>query len=102
MVYDKRVLIHDFLLISDTDSLFIEFRSKNIDEDLARLADTMDFSNFAPTHPLYNIERMSQLFCMKIEGGNHRIVGFCALKAKCYCLLVVPNDEQLKYERENG
>ena len=62
----------------------------------------MDYSNFAPSHPLYNDDRMSQLFCMKIEGGNHRIAGFCALKAKCYALLVFPDPIQLKYERENG
>ena len=32
--------------------------------------------------------------------GNHRIIGFVALKAKCYALLLDPDPLQLKYEKE--
>ena len=38
---------------------------------------------------------------MKLELGAHKIVGFCALKAKCYAILIEPDPPQLKYETDN-
>ena len=66
--------------IADTDSLIIEFRSHDPVNDLKKVEQTMDFSNFAPCHVLYNVDKTAKLFCMKIEMGAHRIIGFCALK----------------------
>ena len=49
-----------------------------------------------------NDDKKAALFHMKIEMAGHKIIGFVALKAKCYALLIKPNKTQLKYEQKNG
>ena len=89
------------MLYTDTDSLIISFRSKTMENDLSNLK-MMDYSNFHDKHPLYNDDKKAALFHMKIEMAGHEIIGFVALKAKCYALLIKPNKTQLKYEQKNG
>ena len=86
------------LLYTDTDSLIISIRSKDLKDDLNKIRDHIDFSNFCPDNELYSNDKAAKLGCIKIEMGAHKIIAGCFLKAKCYCLLIEPDEQQLKWE----
>ena len=70
------------LLYTDTDSLIISIRSKNLEKDLAKIQDSIDFSNFCPENPLYDNKKAAKLGCIKIEMAAHKIICGVFLKAK--------------------
>ena len=89
------------LLYTDTDSLIICLQSKNINEDLKKIGDTLDTSNFNKNHPLYSSKNASELFFVKMELPAHNILAGVFLKAKSYALLVRPNANQFDHENKN-
>ena len=60
------------MLYTDTDSLIVSLRSHDLVQDMKKLQNSMDFSNFHHNHPLYTNEHEAQLFCMKIEMAAHK------------------------------
>lgn len=42
------------LCMSDTNSLLLHLRTKNLNSDLHSLIDTLDTSNYTPDHPLFS------------------------------------------------
>lgn len=72
------------LLYSDTDSLALLVKTRNILEDLEVLKSNMDFSNLHTSHPLFSSENKAQLFKFKEEFGLRPISRLCALKSKVY------------------
>lgn len=57
------------LCYSDTDSLIIRLRTKDIDSDYRLIEGSLDTSNFDKGHPLRKPERASQLGFFKSETG---------------------------------
>jgi hypothetical protein len=72
------------LKYSDTDSLVINVKTRDIHKDLEILAPNMDFSNLHPTHELYSDENKAKLFKFKEEFALKPISRLCALKSKVY------------------
>ena len=70
------------LMYTDTDSLIISLRSRNLKKDLAKIEDSVDFSNFCPENPLFDKKKAAQLGCIKIEMAAHKIICGVFLKAK--------------------
>ena len=54
---------------TDTDSLIIRLRTRNLDADYQRIQHSLDTSNFPIGHPLRRPERASQLGFFKSETG---------------------------------
>lgn len=74
------------LLMTDTDSFILHVKDK---ECLTKLKPYMDFSNYPPDHPLFDISRKSQLGCFKDEIHPSKLITeFVGLRAKCYALKI--------------
>ena len=84
----------------DTFSLMVCLHSLNINKDLEKIQDSLDTSNFNPTHPLYSAKNASELFFVKMELLYHSIIAAVSFKAKAYALLINPNKTQFKYENK--
>ena len=89
------------LLYTDTDSLMVCLQSKNIKQDLEKIKETLDTSNFNKNHPLYSPKNASELFYVKMELPAHTILAGVFLKAKSYALLISPNTPQFEHENKN-
>ena len=76
------------LLYTDTDSYIFALYCKDIDEELNKLRDHIDFSNFSKSHPLFDDSRKGQLGLLKSETGEKKISKLRALKPKMYYLAV--------------
>ena len=90
------------LLYRDTDSFMVCLHSLNINKDLEKIQDSLDTSNFNPTHPLYSAKNASELFFVKMELPSHSIIAAVFLKANAYALLINPNKTQFKYENRKN
>merc|ERR1712082_449406 len=75
-------------------------QSSDIINDLEKIRDTLDTSNFNPNHPLYSPKNASELFYVKMELPAHTILAGVFLKAKAYALLIRPNHTQFAYENK--
>lgn len=71
----------------DTDSYFLTLKSSNIVEDLRKISDSLDTSNYEPTHPLYSVENEGRLLCVKDEMAGNPIAEAIFIKSKCYSIL---------------
>lgn len=71
----------------DTDSYFITLRSTNIVEDLRKISDSLDTSNYEASHPLYSVRNEGRLLCVKDEMAGIPIQEAVFIKAKCYSIL---------------
>lgn len=74
------------LLFSDTDSLCMGIYTENLYNDLAEMKHLFDFSNFDPSHPLYDTSNRSVPGLIKDEVGGKVITHFTGLRAKLYCI----------------
>ena len=71
--------------MSDTDSLL--FKVTKPQQFWNRMDDHMDYSNYDPTHPKFNLENKAKLGKFKNElGSEKKCVRFVGLRAKCYSL----------------
>ena len=73
---------------TDTDSLIIRLRTKNVDEDLKMISSSLDTSNFPSDHELFSNERAAKLGFFKSEVGSEKIHVACSIRSKCYSLNV--------------
>ncbi len=74
--YFYNVLIPAFgkraeLCYTDTDSLVVRLKTKNLDEDLIKILPSLDTSNFPKDHPLRIESRGSKLGYFKSETGTN-------------------------------
>ena len=72
------------LVASDTDSMILALRTKNLVRDIEEMKEHFDTSNYPPEHRLFSKENENRLFKVKDEAKGAAIVRFCGLKAKCY------------------
>ena len=89
------------LCYSDTDSFVICLHTLNLNNDLKKISNTLDTSNFNKQHPLYSPEHASELFYFKMELPSHNILAAVFLKAKAYAFLIEANNDQYIYENKN-
>jgi hypothetical protein len=81
------------ILMSDTDSLFLECKTKKPFERIKRILDT---SNFDPNHHLHRLDRKSKLGFFKSETSNNLVQKFIGLRSKCYAFKTTKNEQSFK------
>ena len=73
------------VLYTDTDSLMYEITTKaDITQELKKLSDFFDFSNYSPQHPLYSSQNKKVPGLFKDEAGGEIITEFVGLRSKMY------------------
>ena len=73
---------------SDTDSFL--FKCNKTRKFLKHITPYMDFSNYLPEHPNFDISKKSQLGYFKDElGCQQKCVEFIGLRSKCYALNII-------------
>ena len=84
----------------DTDSLIYHIRAPlALNDRLVNFKNYFDFSNYQPTHPLYDLSNKGILGKMKDEVKGVMMTEFCALKAKLYSFVVAGVDQ---YKKSKG
>ncbi len=76
------------IILSDTDS-FLYKVPEDAYEKLKDLHNYFDFSNFEPSHPLFNEDNLCKHGYIKDEMGGEFIYEVSALRAKLYSLIFV-------------
>ena len=74
------------LVLTDTDSFIMRVNNHSKTEALSKIAHIMDFSNYPPSHPLYNECVKKVPGYLKDEYPNANIEEVVAVKSKCYFL----------------
>jgi hypothetical protein len=74
------------VLMSDTDSLVLQFGNQVRADALEKLKPVMDFSNYPKLHPLYDPTRKSVPGFFKDENAGTPLIELAALRAKCYAM----------------
>lgn len=89
------------VLYHDTDSLFYKIQTEDLYEDLKIVQDELacfDFSNYDPSHPLYDVSNRLVALKFKDELPNDIVKEFCGLKSKMYSILTTcKSTETIKY-----
>ena len=86
------------LLLTDTDSVLVKFRSNDFVRDMKEISDHFDFSKNPPHHPLYSKENEGVPGKFKDETLGRQIVSYVGLRTKLYSLLMV--DDELEVSRK--
>lgn len=76
------------LLYTDTDSLILHIKTKHLYQDIAKLREHFDTSNFPKEHELYSSKNKKVPGLMKMEEGGKIITEFAGLAPKLYALRV--------------
>jgi hypothetical protein len=98
----SKVLMYDFhyntikskygekasLMFTDTDSLCYEIETEDIYEDMGKMGDQFDFSDYPKDHPLYSSKNKKVIGKFKDETNGVAIQEFVGLRAKMYSILV--------------
>ena len=74
------------LLLTDTDSLTYEIKSKNVYEEFFQWKDLFDFSNFSNDSKLFDKNNKNVIGRMKDEFGRVIVGEFVGLKSKKYSI----------------
>jgi hypothetical protein len=82
------------LLFTDTDSLCYHIQTKDLYQDMGKLKQLYDTSNYAIDHPLYSNVNKKVLGKMKDETAGKPIEEFVGLRAKLYAYSVGGKDEK--------
>ena len=93
---DVQKLQNPRLIFTDTDSLMIHSDNTNHRQELEKIRDALDLSNFKPDDQLYDDSRKKKIGYLKDEAAGQRIIEFCGLAAKNYAYLVQEDDGCLK------
>jgi hypothetical protein len=86
------------LLFTDTDSLMYEIETDDLYNDLTKMGDYFDFSNYPINHPNYSTTNKRVPGFFKDETGGIPIKKFIGLRSKMYCYQTV--DEENKSTEE--
>ena len=106
----SKVLMYDFhynhikvkygnkakLLFTDTDSLCYHIETEDVYKDMAENKQQYDFSDYEPSHFLYDESNKKVIGKMKDETNGKPIVEFCGLRSKMYCLLTEEDEHKSK------
>lgn len=74
---------------SDTDSLLLIVKTKRKVDNLDKLKDIMDFSNYDPSHPKFNASNKNALGFFKDEMKGEKIDEFVGLRSKTYAMTTI-------------
>ena len=87
------------LLYTDTDSLLVDIKTKDIYKVMSETKDEYDFSDYLKDHPLYDETNIKVIGKLKDECAGAPIVEYIGLRPKLY--LVLRADEQtIKKQKE--
>ena len=90
------------LLYTDTDSFIYHIKSENIYEDLVKLKEYFDFSNYPPDHFLFCEDRKKIPGFFKDESGGKIITKFISLKSKMYSFITEENEQERRSFKLKG
>ena len=76
------------LCFTDTDSFLYHIKTPDVYKDIGSIRDHFDFSNFPPSHPLYDTSKRAVIGKFKDEAEGKPIKEFIGLRSKCYSILV--------------
>ena len=77
------------LCFTDTDSLLYYIETPSLYEiHIPELADYLDLSNYAESHPLYSAKNKAVIGLFKDETKGHAIQEFVGLRSKMYSMIV--------------
>ena len=71
------------LVFTDTDSFLLDIPTEDIYDDLKRLENYFDFSNYPKDHPLYSTQNKAVVGKFKDETAGVPIEEFIGLRSKC-------------------
>ena len=74
------------LVFTDTDSFLLNIPTNDLYQDLAKLQQHFDFSNYPKNHPLYSTKNKAVLGKFKDETAGEVIEEFVGLRSKCYSI----------------
>ena len=86
------------VLMTDTDSFVLLIKEKE-ESALKKLAAIMDFSNYPPSHPLYDCSKKNQVGFLKNELPHGHLVVFIGLRAKAYTMEIKVVNQKKREER---
>ena len=81
------------LLYTDTDSLLVDIKTKDVYKDMSETKDEYDFSDYPTDHPLYDETNKKVIGKLKDECAGAPIAEYIGLRPKLYSVL--RTDEQL-------
>lgn len=73
---------------SDTDSFLIAVKTPKKTDNISKLADIMDFSNYPPSHPKHSTKNKNALGFFKDEMKGSAIDEFVGLRSKTYAISI--------------
>jgi len=82
------------LCFTDTDSFLYYIQTENLYQDLEKIQDELDTSDYPPSHPLYSTKNKKVLGKWKDEMNSETMIEFVGLKAKMYSFLTEKGDEK--------
>ena len=81
------------LLYTDTDSILVEMKTKDVYKDMSETKDEYDFSDYSTDHPLYDEPKKKVIGKLKDECAGAPIAEYTGLRPKLYSVLRA--DEQI-------
>jgi hypothetical protein len=87
------------VLFSDTDSLFMSFKTENRIKELHDANYIMDFSNYPKEHKLFNTVHKKHLGYFSDEMGGNDICEFIGIRSKCYAIKFLSGDKKEKIKK---
>jgi hypothetical protein len=93
------------LVMTDTDSLFVHIETEDVDADLFKRGDHLEYfdhSNYNEDRPMYFHDNKMELGFMKNETGGKEISDACAIRAKMYAYRMCNGSEEKKAKGVRG
>ena len=84
------------LLYTDTDSLLLEIKTKDIYSDMAKDSNMYDTSNYPKTHSLFSEKNKKVVGKMKDECEGNPIIEYIGLRPKMYSILTLNDAHNAK------
>ena len=79
--------------MTDTDSLLLAIRTRNLVDDISTMKKFFDCSNYPPTHRLWDPTTKNKLFMLKDECAGSVLCEFIGLRSKMYSYKVTYEGE---------
>ena len=79
--------------MTDTDSLLLAIRTRNLVDDISTMKKFFDCSNYPPTHRLWDPTTKNKLFMLKDECAGSVLCEFIGLRSKMYSYKVTDEGE---------
>lgn len=76
------------VLMSDTDSFVLQVRNDEETDNVGKLREIIDFSNYPRDHELFSLKNKNKLGFWKDELQGDLMTDFCGLRSKTYAFLL--------------